>query len=225
MRKTSLFLMLATLVCTTSCMDLNLKMQLKADGSANAQFQLEMLDQLYGNMKGMAAAAGYDLSMLEKAGAETFFSEHKGRLDSYSNEVNQGVRTISMNIITKDGIAWLNSMAPQQMQVLPVADKADTYQLRLLDGEMSQAITSMDEASLEQYLSSLRPMMTGFFAEMTFQFPEVVESNMEKVNSNKVQYVLDFDQDLATLSGNQAVTEVKRLLGTKTVTFTGVTRR
>jgi hypothetical protein len=208
----------------TSCMDFNLEMNMKADGSADAQVQLEMLDQLYGNLRTMAAAAGYDLSMLEKEGAEQFFSDHKGRLDSYSNQVEQGVRSIKMSVSTDDGIAWINSIAPQQMRVDPLENPSGSYQLRLLDGELGQSFGNMDQASLEQYLASLRPMMTGFYAELAFHFPKVVETNMTKSSDQKVSYVLDFDQDLAGLTGNQAVTEVKRLLSPKTVTFSGVTR-
>lgn len=222
-----LFLPLSLLICSlsfTSCMDLNLQMNLKADGSAQASLQLEMLDQLFSNMRGMASAAGYDLSMLDEAGAETFFSDKRGRLESYSNTVDQGVRVIKMQVAATDGIAWLNAIAPQQMHVKPLPGQTDTYQLEILGGEISDAITSMDEAALEQYLASLRTMMTGFYAEMSFQFPEVVETNMQKVSAKRVAYTLDFDSDLVGLSGNEAVAEVKRLLGPQTATFTGVVK-
>lgn len=224
MRKPVLLVTLCAALCLTSCMDLNLKMNLAANGSAKASLQLEMLDQLYGSLRGMAAAAGYDLSVLDKAGAEQFFTDTKGRLENYSNTVEQGVRTISMSVSTDDGIAWLNRVAPQQLGVEPVADQPDTFQLQLLKGDLSESLTTMDEATLEQYLASLRPMMTGFYAEMEFQFPEVVESNMRKPAPNKVAFILDFDQDLADLNGNEAVSEMKRLLGPKSVTFKGVIR-
>jgi len=212
---------LIVLIClvTTGCMDLVIRMEVKKDGSAKSTIRMEMLDQSYQQMAVMAQTAGTDISILEKDKMVAYLSQYQGTLDQYQNVVEDGVRKIHIVASVPQGRQWINGLADDSMLI---KREGDHWAWTFLDSEMGRSMASMDQNLIEQQLVTLAPTFAGLNWKIDMVVPEILDTNMEKVDGKTARFTLNFDRDIAEKSGAEAADAFRNFLTPKWVKFKGM---
>ena len=112
--KRLLFVLVFTLALN-GCMDLQVKMKLQSDWSGTANFELVMLDQMYQMIKMQVQQSGQDVFLLQdneeqaRASLASSLEAEGARLTKFVNKVEDGMRTVSMEVAFKDGKKFVQS--------------------------------------------------------------------------------------------------------------------
>lgn len=212
---------LIVLICLgmTGCMDLVIRMEVLKDGSAKSTIKMEMLDQSYQQLAVMAQSSGTDISILEKDKMESYLAQYGGTLEAYKNAVEDGVRKIHIVASVPQGKQWINGLADDSMQI---KRDGDLWAWTFLDSEMGRNMASMDQNLVEQQLVMLAPTFAGLNWKIDMVVPELVETNLEKVDGKTARFTLDFDRDIAEKSGEEAANAFRKFLEPKWVKFKGM---
>lgn len=219
MRKMPLIIALLALACT-GCLDLRVKMDVKANKAGSFEFRLELLDQMYQLIQVQGKQAGLDLSMIDKEPLKALVTENNGKLKRYNNVVENGVRKIDFNVTFADTQKLLDKVGGN-MLVMSEEDEG-TWKLSFADTEYGASFADMSPELLEQQISGFLPLMKGMRMSLELSVPELVETNLKQGQNGALIYDLDFDRDIADKQGKEAVDAFRGLLNPKYVTFKGI---
>ena len=207
------------------CMDLQVKMKLKNDWSGTASFELVMLDQMYQMIKMQVQQSGQDVFLLAddedraRASLASSLEAEDARLTKFVNKVEDGVRTVSVEVAFKNGKNLIRENAAGGL--LALTQEGDAWRLSFMDMEPNAAFQGMGQEELEQSLAMMEPMMAGLKMHFEISVPEVLETNM-KGGSGAAAFTLSFDDDVAGKSGKPAADAFQKMMSPKWVKFKGM---
>lgn len=206
-------------LCMNGCMDLVIRMEVRKDGSVSGLIKMEMLEQSYQQMAIMAKTAGTDISILEKEKMEKYLEEYDGKLNKYENSVVDGFRKIYIETDVKQGKAWINGLADDSMII---KKEGDHWAWVFLDSDMGRSMASMDPNLVEQQIAMMAPTLAGLKWKIDMVVPEIVDTNLQKVDGHTARFEIDFDQDVAEKPGPEAAKAMIRMMEPKWVHFKGL---
>ena len=207
-----------------SCMDLQVKMKLQSDWSGTASFDLVMLDQMYQMIKMQVQQSGQDVFLLQdneaqaRATLESTLESEGARLTKFVNKVEDGMRTVSVEILFKDGKKLIEQNGSD---ILSLKQEGEMWRLSFMDMETNSAFQGMGQEELEQSLAMMQPMMAGLKMNFEVTVPQMVETNMKK-GTGSATFALSFDDDVAGQSGKLAADAFQQLMSPKWITFKGM---
>jgi len=110
MKKLTISILLAAVLATTGCMQMEMKTDLAKDGSGTYFFSMSMsteVEEALKELSGMEGGMGDDMDMpdfadFDKGDFEKKLGKHDVKLKSFANEVKDGVRTVNMTIAYKN---------------------------------------------------------------------------------------------------------------------------
>ena len=213
-------ILLAGSLCLSGCLDLGVRVKIEKDFSGILAFRFEMLDQMYQLAKAQGQQAGVDMSMFDEETLRKQLKEQGGRLDSFTNEVENGIRKIALEMWVPDV-----EQALQTGGGFVTLEKTDSiWVLHFLKDSLSENLFKGDPEMVTQQLAAVMPLMSGLKINLEIEVPQLVETNLEKVGKKVARYSLDFDTEIASKPNDEAVAALKQILTPKSVTFQGVSR-
>lgn len=202
------------------CIDVGMKMKIGADWSGDMSLKLEMLDQMFQMLtSAQGGQMGLDFSLIDEEKVRALVAENGGRVRKFDSTVENGIRTIDMVASAPNLRKFVMDAGGGQ---LSLKQEGDVWVWNLLDNEAMSTFTQMEDELLEQQLNMLLPSLTGLKLSLDISVPQLIETNLKKVNGTTARFDLDFDRDIAGKQGREAVTAFKKLLEPKYVKFKGV---
>ncbi|MDJ0835362.1 MAG: hypothetical protein QNK37_02535 [Acidobacteriota bacterium] len=215
-------LLLLPLLCCTGCMDLNMQLSVDAKGGGNLEFRMELLDQMFQLVRSRAPKDGIDFNQLEKDALKGVIEENGGKLRRYSNEVVSGVRVIDIAARFPDAEKVFDKLGGRIMRLESTPDGVWTW--RVGDTEYGAAFNDLSSELLEQQLAGFQSVMQGMKVKLGMEVPQLVDTNLTRLDTKRVSYDLDFDRDIGKNQGRAATDPFRTLLAPKYVSFKGITR-
>lgn len=211
----------AILACLllNGCMDLNMKIHITSDWSTTIALRMEMLDQNFQLLSTQMKQTGSTLSLFDEDAFRGKITEVGGKVNRFSNTMEQGIRTLDVEMWFPDGRNTLASMGQGQMSL---RQEDDGWIWQFLDGSMTKAFREMEPEQLEQQFGMMMPMMSGLSWKIDFKVPRIVDSNLEKVDADTVRFQLNFDSDIAGKETKEAIELFLRMMEPKWVKFVGM---
>lgn len=202
----------------TGCVQIQLIMNLGPDGSGVTQIRLEMLDQMHDMLENMARQSGKEMPLLNEDRLKAYLADNAGQLRKYSNTSKDGVRVVDVVVYVKDAAAFMDATSNELMRLDRSGSKARWH---LMNTEMSQAFSEMDDALLENQMQMLRTSLSGLNLQIQLTGPQIAATNLNKISDTTARFNLDFDSEIGEKTGAEAVTAFRSLLEPKYIDLTG----
>lgn len=203
----------------TGCMEIDIKIKQNKDGSGRSTIHLEMLDQMYGTVMQLAESRGEAAELFDRDALEAYLKENGGQLHRFENKAVDGIRIIEVETSLKDAGTFYET---KTQGLLGLKKDGDAWKWTFLDNDMTAAFTELEDSVLEQQLNMMKAGMAGLVINLEVEVPELVETNLDKVNSTTARFKLDFDEEIGIKSGLEAVEAFRQMLAPKWVTFKGM---
>jgi len=191
-------------VSMTGCMDVVMDIDIKKDWSGDIEAVIKMREF----MVQMAEQSGEDLGISEAA-LRKELEKAGGRLNSYESRVEGEYRVTEFD-------TWYPDLRPSSDDMMTFTQEGDVAIWRF-NGDQSDLGEDLEQ--MRESFAMLEPMLAGVKLDIRVTVPELISTNMEKVDANTLRYFVDLDALLADKTTEEKLEALKGLMRPKEVRF------